>query len=151
MRSPSTRPTRGSKLTARTLLVSAPPWLAALGADGYAALADFTVSHGAYDLASEVFLTGARLFPDRGIPFTVSAGIPPLDTLIASAPASCWSQPGSSHPASTPAWKSASWSSGIPPEVPYRFDIPPETACRLAAINDDALSHRFPGEAARMG
>jgi hypothetical protein len=47
-----------AELTRRTLLVSAPPWLADLGADGYTALADFAHSHEADDLASEVFLAG---------------------------------------------------------------------------------------------
>jgi len=46
------------ELTARTLLVSTPPWLADLEADGYAALADFTGSHGAGALAAEVLLAG---------------------------------------------------------------------------------------------
>ena len=63
------------ELTARTLLVSTPPWLVDLGADGYAALADFAPSHGADDLASEVLLAGAARFPSRELPFTVSAGM----------------------------------------------------------------------------
>jgi hypothetical protein len=63
------------ELTARTLLVSTPPWLVDLGADGYAALADFAASHGADTLASEVFLAGASRFSSRELPFTVSAAM----------------------------------------------------------------------------
>ena len=63
------------ELTARTLLVSTPPWLADLGADGYAAVADFAHSHGADALAAEVLLAGADSFPSRKLPFITSAGM----------------------------------------------------------------------------
>lgn len=127
-----------AELTARTLLVSAPPWLADLGADGYAALADFTVSHGANDLASEVFLTGARLFPDRGIPFTVSAGILLLNSDRERARELLESARGIAS------GFNARMEIGFmvlahPPGSAVPFQIPADTASRLAAINDDAV------------
>jgi hypothetical protein len=63
------------ELTARTLLISTPPWLADLEADGYAALADFARSHGADALAAEALLAGADRFPARKLRFTAGAGL----------------------------------------------------------------------------
>jgi Domain of unknown function (DUF4365) len=63
------------ELTARTLLVSTPPWLTDLEAEGYAALADFARSHGADALAAEALLMGAERFPARKLRFTVRAGL----------------------------------------------------------------------------
>ena len=126
------------ELTARTLLVSTPPWLVDLGADGYAALADFAASHAADTLASEVFLAGASRFSSRELPFTVSAGMLLLNSdrdrareLLESARA---------------------MSSGFNARIEIGFlildhpagnaapiQIPAATASRLAAIDDDAL------------
>ena len=126
------------ELTARTLLVSAPPWLANLGADGYAAVADFASSHGAHTLASEVLLAAAARFPPREFPFTVSAGILLLNSdrehareLLDSARV---------------------MSSGFNARIEIGFlilghpavsaapiQIPAETASRLAVIDDDAV------------
>ena len=126
------------ELTARTLLVSAPPWLVDLGADGYAALADFAASHAADTLASEVFLAGASRFSSRELPFTVNAGMLLLNSdrdrareLLESARA---------------------MSSGFNARIEIGFlildhlagnaapiQIPAGTASRLAAIDDDAL------------
>lgn len=126
------------ELTARTLLVSTPPWLVDLGADGYAALASFAASHAADTLASEVFLAGASRFSSRQLPFTVSAGMLLLDSdrnrareLLESARA---------------------MSSGFNARIEIGFlimghpagdaapiQIPAATASRLAAIGDDAV------------
>jgi hypothetical protein len=126
------------ELTARTLLVSTPPWLVDLGADGYAALADFAASHAADTLASEVFLAGASRFSSRELPFTVSAGMLLLNSdrdrareLLESARA---------------------MSSGFNARIEIGFlilghpagnaapiQIPAATASRLAAIGDDAV------------
>jgi hypothetical protein len=126
------------ELTARTLLVSTPPWLVDLGADGYAALADFAASQAADTLASEVFLAGASRFPSRELPFTVSAGMLLLNSdrdraheLLESARA---------------------MSSGFNARIEIGFvilghpagnaapvQIPAPTASRLAAIGDDAV------------
>ena len=74
MRAP--RAGRGApELTAQTLLISMPPWLVDLGADGYAALADFAHSHGADDLAIEALLAGAARFPSHELRFTTTAGL----------------------------------------------------------------------------
>ena len=126
------------ELTARTLLVSTPPWLTNLEADGYAALADFTSSHGASALAAEVMQEGAGRFPARGPRFTANAGLLLLDSdrdraqeLLQSARAASSGFNAQAeigllilgHPVG----------SGAP------FQIPPEVASRLASVTDDAV------------
>jgi tetratricopeptide (TPR) repeat protein len=129
---------RAAELTARTLLVSAPPWLADLGADGYTALADFAVSHGANGLAYEVFLSGARLFPGREVPFTVSAALLLLDS----------DREGARELLESARAGATGFNARIeigflflehPPGIAVPFEIPAETASRLAAVNDDAV------------
>ena len=126
------------KLTARTLLVSTPPWLVDLGADGFAALADFAASHAAYTLASEVFVAGASRFSSQELPFTVTAGMLLLDSdydrareLLESARA-----------------MSSDFNArieigflilGHPARNAAPIQIPAATAGRLAAISDDAV------------
>jgi hypothetical protein len=124
------------------LLVSTPPWLADLEADGYAALADFARSHGAVALAAEALLAGAGRFPSRKLPFTVSAGMLLLNSdsdqareLLESARAMSPSFNARveigflilRHPAASAA----------------PIQIPAEAASRLAAIDDDAVVSDF--------
>jgi tetratricopeptide (TPR) repeat protein len=132
------------ELTARTLLVSTPPWLTVLEADGYAALADFTSSHGERALAAEILLMGADRFPSRKPRFTANAGLLLLDSdrdrargLVESALAISSGFDARAeiglvilgHPAGSAA----------------PLQIPAETASRLAAITDDALVIDFLG------
>jgi hypothetical protein len=130
------------ELTARTLLVSTPPWLANLGADGYAALADFARSYGVDALAAEVLLAGAGRFPSRTLRFTTSAGMILLN---------------SDHDQAHELLESAeAKSSGFNARVEIGLlilghadantapvSIPAEVASRLAAIEDDAVVFDF--------
>jgi tetratricopeptide (TPR) repeat protein len=126
------------ELTARTLLVSAPPWLADLGAAGYGAVANFANSHGVDTLASEICLAAAARFPSRELPFTINAGILLLNSdrdhareLLESARVMSFSFNARieigylilGHPAASAA----------------PIQIPAETASRLAAIDDDGV------------
>jgi tetratricopeptide (TPR) repeat protein len=126
------------ELTARTLLVSRPSWLAELEADGYAALADFTRSHGASALAAEVLLGEAGRFPSRKLRCIVNAGLLLLN---------------SDRDRARELLESArDMSSGFNAQAEIGFlilghpvgsaapvQIPAETASRLAAIDDDAV------------
>ena len=127
------------ELTARTLLVSAPPWLADLGADGYAALADFACSHGAVALAAEALLAGAGRFPSRNLPFTINAGMLLLGSdrdqareLLESARAM--------SPSFNARVEIGFLILGHPAASAAPIQIPAETASRLAAVDDTPSS-----------
>ena len=129
------------ELTVRTLLVSMPQWLRNLGADGYAALADFAHSHGAEDLAVEALLAAADRFPSHELRFTTSAALIALHAAPDRARALLESAQAMSpdfsarieigflvleHPAAT---------------VP--IPVPADLADRLLAIDDDAFVIAF--------
>ena len=126
------------ELTARTLLVSTPPWLAGLEADGYAALADFARSHGADALAAEVLLEGADRFPSRKPGLTANAGMLLLN-----------SDRGQARELLDSARAVSSGFNarveigllilGHPVTSAAPLQIPAETARQLAAIDDDAV------------
>ncbi len=129
------------ELTARTLLVGMPHWLTNLGADGYAALADFAHSHGVDDLAVEALLAGADRFRSHQLRFTTSAGLIALNfdpdrarDLLGSAQA-----------------MSPDFSARVEigflvlghPAAAAPIPVPADLATRLAAIADDAFVLAF--------
>jgi tetratricopeptide (TPR) repeat protein len=129
------------ELTIRTLLIAMPHWLTSLGADGYAALADFAHSHGADDLAVEALLAGANRFSSHELRFTTSAGLIALNfapdrarDLLESAQAI------------SPDF-SARVEIGLlvlgHPAAAAPIPVPADLAARLAAINDDAFVLAF--------
>ena len=129
------------ELTIRTLLIAMPHWLTSLGADGYAALADFAYSHGADDLAVEALLASANRFSSHELRFTTSAGLIALNfapdrarDLLESAQAI------------SPDF-SARVEIGLlvlgHPAAAAPIPVPADLAARLAAINDDAFVLAF--------
>lgn len=126
------------ELTARTLLVSTPPWLTELEEDGYAALADFTSSHGASALAAEVLLAGADRYPSRHLRFTVNAGLLLLNSdrdrareLLESA--------RDTSPGFNARAEIGLLILGHPVGIAAPVQIPAEAASHLAAVHDDAV------------
>jgi tetratricopeptide (TPR) repeat protein len=126
------------ELTARTLLVSTPPWLADLEADGYAALADFTGSHAAGALTAEVLLAGADRFPSRKLRFTVNAGLLLLNSDCDRARELLESTRAMSSGFNARA-EIGFLILGRPVGSAAPVQIPAEAASRLAAIDDDAV------------
>jgi tetratricopeptide (TPR) repeat protein len=132
---------RAPELTLRTLLVGMPHWLTSLGADGYAALADFANSHGLDDLAVEALFAGADQFPSHARRFTISAGL----IALYSAPDRA-SDLLRSAQAMSPDF-SARIEIGFlvlgHPAAAAPIPVPADLAGRLAAIDDDAFVLAF--------
>lgn len=62
-------------LTARTLIVNSPDWLADLGADAWVAIGNYAHSHGANSEAADAFQRAAELHPARAGRMKFSAGV----------------------------------------------------------------------------
>jgi tetratricopeptide (TPR) repeat protein len=125
------------ELTVRTLLVGMPHWLASLGADGHAALADFAHSHGVDDLAVEALVAGAEQFPSYALRFATSAGLIALNSapdrareLLESAQAM--------SPDFSARVEIGFLALGYPAAA-APIPVPADLAVRLAAIDDDAF------------
>jgi tetratricopeptide (TPR) repeat protein len=132
---------RAPELTVRTLLVGMPDWLAGLGAEGYAALADFAYSHGVNDLAIQTLLEGAERFPSHALRFTISAGLIALH----SAPDGARDLLESTR-AMSPDFNARTEIGFLVlehPDASSAIPVPADLAARLAAVGDDAFVLAF--------
>jgi tetratricopeptide (TPR) repeat protein len=133
------------ELTVQTLLAGAPSWLVNLAADGFSAVADFAYSHGVDDLAVDALIAAADLYPASRAHLTTTAGLIALQSAPARAAKLLESAQAMSADFNTRIEIGfLILGSRAPATAP--ITVPPGTARRFAAVDDDAFVLGFLAE-----